>query len=104
MHAAPPPSSAAFTGLTDNAGNSWATALSFTTGQWTQVSAGDQHTCAIAPDAAAWCWGSGANGRLGNGDTSQRLEPTRVSTSTGMLAVTAIAAGRRAHVRDRPTR
>lgn len=92
-HSAMPLSSAAFTGVTDNAGNTWATALSFSTGQWTQVSAGDEHTCGIDTLARAWCWGSGANGRLGTGDTSQHLVPTRVSTSTGMLTVKAITAG-----------
>ncbi len=35
----------------------------------TSISAGATHTCAIAGDAA-FCWGSAADGRLGNGATS----------------------------------
>ena len=39
------------------------------------VSAGGSHTCAVTVVGAAMCWGSGANGVLGDGGTAQRLIP-----------------------------
>ncbi|ACO63941.1 predicted protein, partial [Micromonas commoda] len=36
------------------------------------IAAGESHTCAILDDGSAKCWGSGANGRLGYGDTQNR--------------------------------
>ena len=33
----------------------------------TQVTAGEEHTCALAEDGDLFCWGRGANGRLGQG-------------------------------------
>jgi hypothetical protein len=44
---------------------------------WTLVSAGAAHTCAIREDASLWCWGSDINGRLGNG-----VVPTYTSCDT----------------------
>jgi len=35
--------------------------------------------CGIKVDGSAWCWGGGANGRLGNGGTANSLVPVRVS-------------------------
>ena len=34
-------------------------------GTWTQVAAGFEHTCALATDGKAWCWGSNEYGQLG---------------------------------------
>jgi alpha-tubulin suppressor-like RCC1 family protein len=34
------------------------------------VAAGDQHTCALLDDGTVRCWGNGANGRLGYGNTN----------------------------------
>ena len=31
-----------------------------------QVSAGSEHSCALDSEGEVWCWGKGANGRLGN--------------------------------------
>jgi cysteine-rich repeat protein len=39
-------------------------------GQVTQVSAGDQHTCAVLVGGAVRCWGYGADGRLGYANTN----------------------------------
>jgi alpha-tubulin suppressor-like RCC1 family protein len=36
----------------------------------TQVSAGSSHTCALLVGGAVRCWGNGANGRLGYGNTN----------------------------------
>lgn len=41
-----------------------------------QVSAGDEFTCAVLVDRSVRCWGSGANGKLGNGETSVVLDPS----------------------------
>ena len=50
-----------------------------------QISAGGSHTCAIAPDNDAYCWGSGSSGKLGNSSTTNSSVPVAVST-TGVLA------------------
>lgn len=34
-----------------------------------QVSSGGRHTCALAGDGTAWCWGEAALGQIGNGFT-----------------------------------
>jgi len=39
-----------------------------------KISAGRAHTCAVFTDGTAACWGSQANGRLGNGATTGVLE------------------------------
>ena len=61
----------------------------------TQIAGGQVHTCAIDSAGAAYCWGSGTNGRLGNGGTAQSLVPVMV-TAAGVLAgktLTEITAG-----------
>ncbi len=60
----------------------------------TAISAGNEHTCAVA-DGKAYCWGSNSFGQLGNGSTTKSLVPVAVNTS-GVLSgktVTAISAG-----------
>jgi alpha-tubulin suppressor-like RCC1 family protein len=47
-------------------------------GPWTTVSAGRAHTCAVDEAGAVYCWGAGADGRLGLGDEDDRVAPTRV--------------------------
>jgi alpha-tubulin suppressor-like RCC1 family protein len=42
-------------------------------------SAGNLHTCAIAPDHGLWCWGNNATGQLGDGTTHMRLSPTQIA-------------------------
>ena len=58
------------------------------------ISAGSNHTCAIA-SSAAYCWGYNQQGQLGNGTTSSSNSPVQVS-STGVLAgksINSISAG-----------
>lgn len=45
---------------------------------FTQISAGHFHACAVSVDGTPYCWGHGASGRLGNGGTSSSSVPTQV--------------------------
>lgn len=50
-------------------------------GPWAKVSVGkyvSSSVCAIKVDGSLWCWGSGANGRLGNKATTNETVPKRV--------------------------
>ena len=42
------------------------------------ISAGSRHTCAIASNDEAYCWGAGENGRLGNNSTTGGAAPVAV--------------------------
>jgi len=58
---------------------------------WTQVTVGAQHTCALASNGRAYCWGYGGGGRLGTGAIPLDLPtPTRVA---GGLQFAQISAG-----------
>lgn len=46
-----------------------------------QVAAGAAHTCALAEDGNVYCWGSGENGRLGDGRTTDSATPILVDGS-----------------------
>lgn len=77
-------------------GNGSNSGISFTTAQpvnmtgvlagktITDISAGDQHTCAVA-SGKAYCWGWAGEGRLGNGSMSGQTDITAVDDS-GVLA------------------
>jgi len=57
---------------------------------FTQVSAGDIHTCGIAEAGTLHCWGDGAQSRLGLGsDAASKAEPTQVGTASDWLLVSA---------------
>ena len=68
----------------------------------TALSAGSAHTCAVLDDATTKCWGSGASGRLGSGDTVSRgdqpgelgdtLSPIALGTGRTARAVVASVA------------
>lgn len=59
---------------------------------WDTVSAGDQHSCGVTTDGRAYCWGAGANGRLGNNGVADAPSPVQVPTM-GFSDWTVIAAG-----------
>jgi len=60
-----------------------------------QIDAGGSHTCAIASDDQAYCWGIGTNGQLGNASTSNGNAPVAVSKAGALAGKTikSISAG-----------
>src|SRR6266568_864846 len=60
--------------------------------RWIAVSAGAMHTCAIAADSSAYCWGAGDKGRLGRGRPLDSSVPVPV-TGVGIFRFVAINAG-----------
>lgn len=57
------------------------------------IAAGLAHTCAVDSGGAAWCWGAGGDGRLGDGDTVEQVLPEPVDVSTGLSAALTITVG-----------
>ncbi|MEI7917847.1 MAG: prepilin-type N-terminal cleavage/methylation domain-containing protein [Candidatus Saccharibacteria bacterium] len=60
------------------------------------LSSGADHTCVVASDNLAYCWGYNSNGQLGNGSTTQSNVPVAVAT-TGVLSgktIKSISSGR----------
>ncbi len=45
------------------------------------VSSGAIHTCGITPDGLGFCWGEGADGRLGTDSNDDQLLPTAIKTA-----------------------
>ncbi len=60
------------------------------TGQLRSLAVGAFHSCGLATDGAAWCWGDNSSGQLGDGSLSTRLVPRLVS---GALQFTTLSAG-----------
>lgn len=60
--------------------------------RWIAISAGTDHTCGISVGLDAFCWGSGANGTLGNGRPLDARAPSRVLNLAGPKFVS-ISAG-----------
>jgi len=55
----------------------------------TQISAGDNFTCALSSAGAAYCWGYDVDGELGNGaNTASQVTPVAVTTSGVLSGVT----------------
>jgi alpha-tubulin suppressor-like RCC1 family protein len=60
---------------------------------YSQITAGRYHSCAYTPSGEAWCWGSNADGQLGDGNyQTQSASPRMVA---GGRAYTQISAGNR---------
>ena len=57
---------------------------------FTSISAGATHACGVTQGGAAYCWGAGLSGQLGNGATGSAAVPTAVA---GDLVFTEVSAG-----------
>ncbi len=55
---------------------------------FSEVSAGYRHSCALDQDGAAWCWGNGEKGELGDGQLEDTDEPSPVTMPTDRTFVT----------------
>jgi alpha-tubulin suppressor-like RCC1 family protein len=56
----------------------------------TAITSGSDHTCALTSVGSIYCWGSNANGRLGNGTTTDRYTAEAVTgMSSGVAGITA---------------
>jgi alpha-tubulin suppressor-like RCC1 family protein len=51
------------------------------------IGAGFAHTCAIAADKSIWCWGSDADGELGDGDAGSAPTPRQLPLGTGYTVI-----------------
>src|SRR5439155_96685 len=56
---------------------------------YTQVAAGFVHTCALAANGSAYCWGSNESRQLGDGTRSDRATPVAVATNARFRALSA---------------
>lgn len=61
--------------------------------KFTQISAGNTHTCALADGGIPWCWGSDANGQLGRGGMFSDSGVAKRVWTRDMGAVQRIKAG-----------
>jgi len=52
------------------------------------VSTGVEHTCALATDSTAYCWGKNGYGQLGDGSTADTSLPAAVSGGRKFAAIT----------------
>ena len=57
--------------------------------RFTKISAGASHTCAVTVDGAAFCWGEGQFGALGNGQSTSRDFPVAVAGTEPFREVSA---------------
>ena len=65
------------------------TTVQVTAPQWASVAAGERHTCALTVAGKAYCWGSNSSNQLGDGTSTDRVNPTPVSTALTFSALTA---------------
>lgn len=55
---------------------------------FTAIGAGTDHTCAISSAQRTYCWGNGAQGRLGDDSTIPALTPSQVSAPLKLATMT----------------
>jgi len=51
-----------------------------------QMAGGHEHSLTVAADGSLWAWGANERGQLGDGTTTDRLEPTPVLTGVAVVA------------------
>ena len=59
---------------------------------FSQITAGDEHTCALTTTGQAYCWGANGYGQLGNNSTTDSRIPVAVQMPAG-VSFQSIAAG-----------
>ena len=57
--------------------------------KWGAISAGSTHTCAIALDGVAYCWGDNYWGQMGTGTTTSAAAPGAVGGGLTFATLTA---------------
>lgn len=57
--------------------------------RFTEVSAGESHTCAVTTEAVAYCWGNNSAGELGDGSTVSSRLPVAVAGEIEWRSVSA---------------
>src|SRR5438067_2118836 len=81
---------AALTGFIGCGGDGAPTSPPGATGlAWAAVSAGFEHTCGLTTAGAAYCWGQGYAGKLGDGSTSDRSSPVLVAGGARFVSLSA---------------
>lgn len=55
---------------------------------FTQIAAGEYHTCGLTSTGRAYCWGRNDSGQLGDNTYLNRSTPTRVATTLSFVQVT----------------
>jgi alpha-tubulin suppressor-like RCC1 family protein len=56
---------------------------------WSQVSAGNEHTASVKTDGTLWIWGSNLYARLGDGTVISRSSPVQIGALTNWSQVSA---------------
>lgn len=82
------PGSTTITATVDHVSGSATLTVEATGGAWSQISAGRYHTCGLAVDGRAFCWGLGASGQIGNGGTDDGLSPVAVAGNHTFASIT----------------
>lgn len=54
-----------------------------------QISAGDNHTCALTKNKEVYCWGDNSVGQLGIGNTTSSASPVKISSSLTFVQISA---------------
>jgi alpha-tubulin suppressor-like RCC1 family protein len=55
---------------------------------WTNVSAGYQHTCGLRAPGTLWCWGDETEGKVGNGSiVGNELSPLQIGVDTNWASI-----------------
>jgi alpha-tubulin suppressor-like RCC1 family protein len=55
------------------------------TSRFAQIDSGERHSCALDTHGAAWCWGLGASGQLGDGRGTSSHSPVAVDFPDGTV-------------------
>jgi alpha-tubulin suppressor-like RCC1 family protein len=53
------------------------------------ISAGTDHSIALQDDGTIWVWGENADGQLGNGGTTDKITPIKVTGITNVIEISA---------------